>query len=117
MSSLARFVAEKRAFFAKQNLRVQLVQIPGGTVNMVKALDGGDVDLTQTATPYLIQAVLTGSDAIAIAGETANPIYSLIARPAIATFADLKGRTVGLSLTVDTISISTRKLIALKGLI
>jgi ABC-type nitrate/sulfonate/bicarbonate transport system substrate-binding protein len=116
MSSLARFVTEKRAFFAKQNLRVQPVQIPGGTANMVKALDRGDVDLTQTATPYLIQAVLAGSDAIAIAGATANPIYSLIAKPDIATFADLKRKTVGLSLPIDTISISTRKLLALKGL-
>jgi ABC-type nitrate/sulfonate/bicarbonate transport system substrate-binding protein len=116
MSSLARFVAEKRAFFAEQNLSVQLVQIPGGTANMVKALDRGDVDLTQTATPYLIQAVLAGSDAIAVAGETANPIYSLIAKPEITTIADLKGKTVGLSLPVDTISISTRKLLALKGL-
>ena len=116
MSSLARFVAEKRAFFAKQNLRVQFVQIPGGTANMVKALDRGDVDLTQTATPYLIQAVLAGSDAAAVAGGTANPIYSLIAKPEIATFADLKGKTIGLSLPVDTISISTRKLLALNGL-
>jgi ABC-type nitrate/sulfonate/bicarbonate transport system substrate-binding protein len=116
MSSLARFVAEKRAFFAKQNLRVQLVQVPGGTANMVKALDRGEVDLTQTATPYLIQAALAGSEAIAIAGATANPIYSLIAKPEIASFADLKRKTVGLSLPVDTISISTRKLLASNGL-
>lgn len=116
MSSLAQFVAEKRAFFAKQNLRVQPVQIPGGTANMVKALDRGDVDLTQTATPYLIAAILAGSDAVAVAGGTANPIYSLMARPEIVSFADLKGKTIGLSLPVDTISVSTRRLLALKGL-
>jgi ABC-type nitrate/sulfonate/bicarbonate transport system substrate-binding protein len=74
------------------------------------------VDLTQTATPYLIQAVLAGSDAVAIAGATATPIYSLIAKPEITAFANLKHKTVGLSLPIDTISISTRKLLALKGL-
>jgi ABC-type nitrate/sulfonate/bicarbonate transport system substrate-binding protein len=116
MSSLDRFVAEKKAFFAKENLSVQFVQIAGGTGNVVKALDRSEVDLTQTATPYLIQAVLVGSNAVAIAGETANPIYSLIAKPEISTFADLKGKTVGLSLPVDTISVSTRRLLALKGL-
>jgi ABC-type nitrate/sulfonate/bicarbonate transport system substrate-binding protein len=116
MTSLARFVAEKRGFFAKENLKLQLVQIPGGTGNMVKALDRGEVDLTQTATPYLIQAVLAGSEAVAIAGETANPIYSLIAKPEITTVAGLKGKLIGLSLPVDTISISTRKLLTLKGL-
>ena len=83
---------------------------------MIKALDRGEVDLTQTATPYLIEAALAGSDAVAIAGEVANPIYSLIAKPEIATFADLKGKLIGLSLPIDTISISTRKLLALKGL-
>jgi hypothetical protein len=39
-------------------------------------------------------------------GETGTPIYSLIARPEIKDFADLKGKTIGLSLAVDTISIS-----------
>ena len=83
---------------------------------MVAALDRGEVDVTQTATPYLIQAVLNGSPAVAIAGTTANPIYSLIAKPQIKDFADLKGKLIGLSLPVDTISISMRKLLALKGL-
>jgi hypothetical protein len=52
------------------------VQVPieGGTDKMVAALDRGDVDMTQTATPYLIQAVLAGSDAVAIAGEVANRV-------------------------------------------
>jgi ABC-type nitrate/sulfonate/bicarbonate transport system substrate-binding protein len=72
--------------------------------------------VTQTATPYLIQAVLRGSDAVGIASETANPIYSLTVKPEIASFADLKGRVLGLSLPIDTISISMRKLLALKGL-
>ncbi len=72
--------------------------------------------VTQTATPYLIRAVLSGSDATAIAGETANPVYSLIVKPQIQSFAELRGKTLGLSLPVDTISISMRKLLALNGL-
>ncbi|HEV8016517.1 MAG TPA: ABC transporter substrate-binding protein, partial [Stellaceae bacterium] len=116
VSSLYLYVAEKQGFFARENVAVEIVQIPGGTANMVAALDRGEVDVTQTATPYLIQAVLNGSSAAAIAGTTANPIYSLIAKPQIANFADLKGKLVGLSLPVDTISMSMRKLLALKGL-
>jgi ABC-type nitrate/sulfonate/bicarbonate transport system substrate-binding protein len=60
--------------------------------------------------------VLGGSDNVAILGETATPIYSLIVKPEITSFAQLKGKTVGLSLAVDTISISTRKLLALNGI-
>jgi len=116
VSSLYLYVADKQGFFARENIAVETVQIPGGTGNMVAALDRGEVDVTQTATPYLIQAVLNGSPAVAIAGTTANPIYSLIAKPAIKNFADLKGKLIGLSLPIDTISISMRKLFALKGL-
>jgi ABC-type nitrate/sulfonate/bicarbonate transport system substrate-binding protein len=116
VTSLYRFVAEKQGYLAREEIKLDVVQIPGGTGNMIKALDRGEVDLTQTATPYLIEAALAGSDAVAIAGEVVNPIYSLIAKPEIATFADLKGKLIGLSLPIDTISISTRKLLALKGL-
>ena len=47
--------------------------------------------------------------------EVGNPVYSLIAKPQIHSFADLKGKLIGLSLPIDTISISTRRLLALKG--
>ena len=116
ITSLYRFVAEKQGFLARENIALDVVQIPGGTDKMIAALDRGDVDVTQTATPYLIQAVLSGSQAAAIAGEVANPVYSLIAKPEIRNFADLKGKLIGLSLPIDTISISMRKLLALKGL-
>jgi ABC-type nitrate/sulfonate/bicarbonate transport system substrate-binding protein len=116
VSALYLFIAERQGLFARENVAVETVPIAGGTGNMVAALDRGDVDVTQTATPYLIQAALKGSPAVAIAGTTANPIYSLIAKPEIKNFADLKGKLVGLSLPVDTISMSTRKLLALNGL-
>ena len=50
---------------------------------MVVALTKGVVDITRTATPYLIQDVLKGSENVAILGETATPIYSLIVKPEI----------------------------------
>jgi ABC-type nitrate/sulfonate/bicarbonate transport system substrate-binding protein len=116
VSSLYLFIAQQQGYVALENIAVDVVQIPGGTGNMVAALDRGEVDVTQTATPYLIQAALKNSPAVAIAGTTANPIYSLIAKPEIKDFSDLKGKLIGLSLPIDTISISMRKLLALKGL-
>lgn len=116
VTSLYRFIAEKQGFFARENIALDVKQIAGGTDKMIAALDRGEVDVTQTATPYLIQAALNGSTVIAIAGEVANPVYSLIAKPDVQDFAALKGRLIGLSLPIDTISISTRKLLALKGL-
>lgn len=107
VSTLYLSIAQQKGFLAREGIKLELVPIAGGTDKMVAALDRGAVDVTQTATPYLIRAALSGSDATAIAGETANPVYSLI---------EVKGKTLGLSLPVDTISISIRKLLALKGL-
>src|ERR1043166_3182750 len=115
-SSVYLHIAEQKGFFAREDIKLERISIPGGTDKMVVALEQGAVDVTQTATPYLIQAVLRGSEAVGIGSETANPIYSLIVKPEIASFADLKGRLLGLSLPIDTISISMRKLLALKGL-
>src|SRR5437762_8175190 len=48
--------------------------------------------------------------------QTANPVYSLIVRPDIKSFADLRGKLLGLSTAGDTISLSTVRLLAAKGL-
>src|SRR5713226_1987965 len=116
VSALQFAIAQRKGFFAREGINLEMLPIEGGANNMMVALDQGKVDITRTATPYLIQAALKGSEGVAIAGETATPIYSLIVKPEVKTFADLKGKVVGLSLAVDTISISMRKLLALNGI-
>lgn len=116
VSALHFYLAQRKGFFAREGINLEMIPIDGGAANMVVALSKGVVDISRTATPYLIQDVLKGSDNVAILGETATPIYSLIVKPEIKSFADLKGKTIGLSLAVDTISISTRKLMALNGI-
>ena len=59
---------------------------------------------------------MAGSDAVAIAAEFNNPIYSLVAKPEIKTFADLNGKVIGLADEAGSITISMRKLLALHGL-
>jgi ABC-type nitrate/sulfonate/bicarbonate transport system substrate-binding protein len=116
ISALQFTIAQRKGLFTREGINLEIVLIEGGAGNMMVALNKGAVEITRTATPYLIQSVLAGSEGVAIAGETLTPIYSLIAKPEIKTFADLKGKVVGLSLAVDTISISTRKLMAKNGL-
>lgn len=116
VGSLYLSIAERKGFFAREKIAIQSVLIEGGTDKMVAALDAGTIDITHSSTPYLISAVLAGSGAVAIAGEVGNPVYTLIARPEIASYADLKGKTIALSIGADTISITTRKLLAKNGL-
>src|SRR5882757_1597759 len=114
--SLPVTIAKNEGFFAREGLDVQLLQpIPGGADNQITALHNDSVDVTHVATPFLIRAALGGSDAVAIAAEFNNPIYSVIAKPEIADIAGLKGKVMGLADEYGTITLSTRKLMALKG--
>ncbi len=65
---------------------------------------------------FFVHAVLNGSDAVAISSQTANPVYSLIVRPEIRTYADLRGKEITLTAPWDTITLTTRKLLALHGI-
>jgi len=109
-------VAERKGFFPREGINLEVVPIPGGTDRIVAALDKGEIDAGKNATPYLIQAVLKGSDAVAIIAQTTNPVYSLIVRPEIKSFAELKGKVVGLSTAGDTITLSAVRLLASKGI-
>ena len=114
LGALPLHIVMRQGLFAREGLAVELVGLPG-TTHMVDALDAGTVDVTGTATPYLIQAALKGSDAVAVVGGPANAVYSLIAKPEIATAADLSGKLVAMSTPADTISLSTRMLLAKHG--
>ena len=115
--SLPVSIADRQGFFRREGLDFRVVvPLPGGADRMLDSLHDDTADVTHIATAFLIRAVLNGSDAVAIAGEFNNPIYSLIARPEIKTVADLKGRLIGLADEAGTITISTRKLLQKHGL-
>jgi ABC-type nitrate/sulfonate/bicarbonate transport system substrate-binding protein len=110
-------VAEREGFFAREGLNFALIPVAdAGGEKMIAALDDGSVDVGHIATAFLIQAVVKGAEAVAIAAEFNNPIYSLVARRDIATFADLKGKLLGFAAETGTITISMRKLMALHGI-
>jgi ABC-type nitrate/sulfonate/bicarbonate transport system substrate-binding protein len=115
--SLPVAVAEREGLFRREGLDFRLViPLPGGSDKMIDALHDDTVDVTHVATPFLVRAALAGSDAVAVAAEFNNPIYSLVARPDIAKIADLRGKVVGLADPGGSITISIRKLLELRGL-
>ncbi len=115
--SLPIVIGDREGFFRREGLDLKVVvPIPGGADKMIDALHDDTADITHVATPFLIRAAIAGSDAAAIAAEFNNPIYSLVAKPGINSFADLKGKLIGLADEAGTITISTRKLLARHGL-
>jgi NitT/TauT family transport system substrate-binding protein len=110
-------VAQSQGLFAREGLNVQIViPIPGGSDKMIAALHDDWADVTHVATPFLVRAALAGSDAVAIDAEFNNPIYSLIGKPEIKSFSDLKTKLIGLADQAGTISLSMVKLLSVHGL-
>ena len=110
-------VAEAEGLFTPEGLHAQVViPIPGGSDKMIAALHDDWADVTHVATPFLIRAALAGSDAVAINAEFYNPIYSLVGKPEINSFSDLRTKVIGLADEAGTISLSMVKLLAIHGL-
>lgn len=116
--SLPITVAQREGLFEREGLNVQVViPVPGGADRMVfDALNKGWIDVTHIATPFLIRAAMKGADAVAIAAEFRSAIYSLVAKPDIRSYADLKGKLIGLADEQGTITLSMRRLLAKHGL-
>jgi ABC-type nitrate/sulfonate/bicarbonate transport system substrate-binding protein len=114
--ALPLLVAEREKFFAREGLNFVVVPITGGGEKLIEALHDDTADMTHVATAFMIQAAMKGSDAVAIAAEFNNPIYSLITKPEIKTYADLKGKLLGFAAETGSITISIRKLMAMNGL-
>jgi len=115
--SLPIVIGERQGFFRREGLDFKVVvPIPGGSDKMIEALHDDTADVTHVAAPFLVRAALGGSDAVAVAAEFNNPIYSLVAKPDVRSFADLKGKLIALADEAGTITISMRKLLALHGL-
>src|SRR5215470_5160640 len=114
--ALPLLVAEREGYFVREGLNFSMLPIPGGGEKLVAALHDGSADICHVATPFLIQAALKGSDAVAIAAEFNNPVYSLVAKPENHTYADLRGKLIGVAAENGSITLSIRKLLARNGL-
>ena len=93
--ALPLLVAEREGYFVREGLNFSMLPVPGGGERLIAALHDGTADISHVATPFLIQAALAGSDAVAVVAEFNNPVYSLVAKPENRTYADLKGKLIG----------------------
>jgi ABC-type nitrate/sulfonate/bicarbonate transport system substrate-binding protein len=117
-------VAEREGLFAREGLEVQTVvfassfrPLPGARpMSLREAMANGDIDMARQQFPLLINDVMAGGKSMGVSVAVANPLYFLVARPEIQSFADLKGKTVAITAPRDGITLWTRKLLALHGI-
>lgn len=114
--ALPLFVAEREGYFVREGLDFSMLPMEGGGERLIAALHDGTADISHVATPFLIQAALAGSDAVAILAEFNNPVYTLVAKPENTSYTDLKGKLIGVAAENGSITLSLRKLLALNGL-
>lgn len=114
-------IAQRHGYFVREGVNIELVPFGGPTLidvlwNQYGGLAKGDVSLIRSQAAFLIEQVMKGGDFVAIAGNTTNPVQTLVANGEIRTFADLKGKAVALTRPNDAITIASRKLMALHGI-
>src|SRR5258707_12159006 len=66
VSALHFYIAQRKGFFSREGITLEMLPIEGGAANMVIALSKGVVDITLTVTPHLVQSMLNRSDNLAI---------------------------------------------------
>jgi ABC-type nitrate/sulfonate/bicarbonate transport system substrate-binding protein len=87
------YAAQSIGSFEQEGLALD-VTILGAAPQVTAAMLGGSVDVGNADMYYLIRAVERGADVVAFMSEFAVPIYGLLARPNVNSYADLRGQTI-----------------------
>jgi ABC-type nitrate/sulfonate/bicarbonate transport system substrate-binding protein len=124
INRLPQVVAERQGFFAREGVEVRIVPFtvsfrapPGANpITMRDAMSKGDIDMSREQFPLLINDVMAGRKFVAVSVASGNPLYFVVVRPEIKSFADLKGKTLAITNPRDGITVWTRKLLALHAL-
>ena len=90
------WMAEEGGFYAANGLKVEIINMGGGTRG-AKELQAGNIDLMRVGMSSVVQANTSGGD-LRLIGSMSNVIRFVIATaPGVKTAADLKGGVIGVS--------------------
>jgi ABC-type nitrate/sulfonate/bicarbonate transport system substrate-binding protein len=92
IASVDLFIAQERGFFREEGLEPQLVQIRATAA--IAAIVSGDVDALGSV-GSAIRAIQRGAPVKTLAVSLRRPLFWLVSRPELKSFADLKGKVIG----------------------
>ena len=90
------WIAYDAGLFKKNNLTVELLYIPGGSV-IIQSIMSGDVKVANMAPPSAIGAWAKGADLALIASGVDQLLETVVTGPNIKRPADLKDKKIGVS--------------------
>lgn len=92
IASIDLFVAQERGFFREEGLDPQLVQVRATAA--IAALVSGEVHALGSV-GSVIRAIPRGAPVKVLAISLRRPVFWLVSRPELKSFADLKGKVMG----------------------
>jgi NitT/TauT family transport system substrate-binding protein len=105
-----------KGFFAEQNVKIDLVYVPS-SAQMIQQLTAGSLDVTMsTGLVDPIRAIEKGSPIAIVRLESQSPPYALVAKGAIKSLAELKGKTISLGGPKDITRIYVERMLAPSGI-
>ena len=90
------WVAQEEGLFRKNGLEVELVHIPS-TSRAIQVMLAGELNYSYMDGRNSVTAALKGTDVAIIAGVANRLVFSFMARPEIKSFAEMKGRKIGIT--------------------
>jgi NitT/TauT family transport system substrate-binding protein len=89
------YIAEAKGFYKDANVEVTLLQTGSGT-QAIQGLISKSLDVAgNLSADFAIGAIAKGADLAVVANMWSRPVYSLIVRPGIKSYQDLKGKRLG----------------------
>jgi ABC-type nitrate/sulfonate/bicarbonate transport system substrate-binding protein len=122
INELSQRVAERQGFFAREGLNLEIHRFAAtgnrtsDRTTLVSSRDSFDMARMQLSVLMEPQGRFKGMNYVAVEAVVNNPVYFLVARPEIKTFADLKGKTLTLPSATDPISLTAHELLKMHGL-
>jgi ABC-type nitrate/sulfonate/bicarbonate transport system substrate-binding protein len=110
------FVARDKGFFDQQSLQVE-ISMTETTSRAVQGLVSGSYDVGGVTADSAIHANEKGNGDLAmVAGELNRAAYNLVTSKDVRSFADLRGKTLGVSDLNDGSTVLLRRMLASNGL-
>jgi ABC-type nitrate/sulfonate/bicarbonate transport system substrate-binding protein len=109
------YVAADRQFFQREGVDVQVV-FTGASGKQLAGLIRGDYDIGLQQSDHVVRAVEQGSDLFIFMAHAHQPVLSLVVKPGVRGFNDLRGRVVAVDGARTGYALIQRQLLARQGL-
>ncbi|HEV7819840.1 MAG TPA: ABC transporter substrate-binding protein, partial [Burkholderiales bacterium] len=110
------YVAQAHALFAREGVNVEAT-VTGSSTQQLAKLISGEYDVGLQQSDHVVRGVEHGADLFIFMAQALAPELTLVAAPAIESFADLKGRDIAVDGARTGYALLLRKLLADRGLV